>query len=174
LLTRYWPTDDVEQAGDRHHRDAQDDTPEVEIAGAEEGQQQGERDGHQQAENEGRQRNGQRWPHARTNLPGDVAAVLGASEVAGKHARRLTEEDGVGQHADAGGRSVDEQRLVVATFGFPFGDRFRRHALDAELHARHVVRRVHDEEQRESDQVHTDQDRQRVEQAANDVGEHGR
>jgi hypothetical protein len=69
---------------------------------------------------------------------------------------------------------IEEQRLVVAALGLPALDRFRRHALDAELHARHVVGRVDDEEQREGDQVHPDQDRQGVEQAADEIGEHPR
>jgi hypothetical protein len=46
--------------------------------------------------------------------------------------------------------------------------------LTPKLHARHVVRRIDDEEQREGDEVHPDQDRDGVEQATNDVGKHCR
>jgi hypothetical protein len=49
----------------------------------------------------------------------------------------------------AGSPGIEQQGLVVAALGLPFLDRLRRHALDAELHARHVVRRIDDEEQRE-------------------------
>jgi Flp pilus assembly protein CpaB len=49
------------------------------------------------------------------------------------------------------GLGIDQQRLVVAALDLPFLDRLRRHPLDAQLHARHVVRRIDDEEQRKGD-----------------------
>jgi hypothetical protein len=68
---------------------------------------------------------------------------------------------------------VPHQRLVVAALGLPLLDRFGRHPLGAQLHARHVVRRIDDEEQQEGDQVDPDQDRDGVQQATDDVSEHG-
>ena len=52
------------------------------------------------------------------------------------------------------GLGIDQQRLVVTALDLPFLDRLRRHALDTKLHARHVVRRVDDEEQREGEEIH--------------------
>jgi hypothetical protein len=165
--------DDVEQAGDRHHRHAEHDAGEIQRRGAEEHQQQGKGYRDEQAEDEGRHGDGQARPHARADLARDVAAVVGAAEVAGEHAHRLAEEDRVGEAAVPCALRIPHQRLVVAALGLPLLDRLRRHALDAELHARHVVRRVHHEEQGEGEQIHADQDRNRIQQAADDVGEHG-
>jgi hypothetical protein len=61
----------------------------------------------------------------------------------------LIEEDRIGELAHAGGAVVEQQRLVVAALRLPVLDRLGGHALGAELHARHVVRRVDDEEQQE-------------------------
>jgi hypothetical protein len=79
----------------------------------------------------------------------------------------------VGRRQPAG-LGIDQQRLVVAALDLPFLDRLRRHPLDAQLHARHVVRRIDHEEQRKGDEIHPDQDGQRVEKAANDVSKHCR
>ena len=65
--------------------------------------------------------------------------------------------------------AVPQERPVVAALGLPLLDRVGRHALRAELHPRHVVGRVDDEEQAESDQVHPDQDRDGVEHPPDDV-----
>src|SRR5512135_2266540 len=70
------------------------------------------------------------------------------------------------------GRSVVEQRLVVAVIGFPPGDSFRRHALHAQMDACHVVRAVDEKEQHEGDQIDADQDRDRVQQTADDISNH--
>jgi hypothetical protein len=85
---------------------------------------------------------------------------------------KLAEENRVRQLGAAAGGLVPHQGLVVAALDLPLLDRLGRHALDAELQARHVVRRIHHEEQGEGEQVHPDQDRDRVQQAADDVGEH--
>ena len=74
--------------------------------------------------------------------------------------------------SSAAGSAVDQQRLVIAALLLPFFDGLGCHALDAELHTRHVVRRIHHEEQREGEQVHPDQDRYSVEDAANEVSDH--
>ena len=105
-------------------------------------------------------------PHAAADFARDVAAVVGPPEIAGEHAHRLAEENRVGQRGAAGCGRIPDQRLVVAALHLPFLDRFRRHALDAELHARHVVRRIDHEEQAEGEQIDADQERNRIQQAA--------
>ena len=100
--------DDVKEAGNRHHRHAQHDAPKIERRGAKQRQQQGQADRHEQPENKGGQRDGQRRPHARGDLAGDVAAVFGTAEVANEEARRLGKEDGFGKAPDASRLAVDE------------------------------------------------------------------
>ena len=68
--------------------------------------------------------------------------------------------------------AVPEQRLVVAALHLPFLDRVLRHALAADVHPRHVVRRVHGEEQQEREQVDADQDQHAVADPAQDVMDH--
>ena len=69
--------------------------------------------------------------------------------------------------------AVPEQRLVVAALHLPFLDRVLRDALAADVHPRHVVRRVHREEQQEREQVDADQDQHAVADTADDVVDHG-
>jgi hypothetical protein len=85
--------------------------------------------------------------------------VLRGAEVEDEQLHRLFVED-------------RRHRLVVTVVGFPLLDGLRRNALRAELHARHVVGRIDDEEQQERNEVDPDQDRDGVERAPDDVGEH--
>ncbi len=110
---------------------------------------------------------------ATSYLAGNIATVFGAAEIAHKQTRRLGEEDRFAQHSRAASLGVDEQRFVVATIGFPLGNRLTCHALAAQLRACHVVRRIDDDEEREGDEIHPDQNRDRVQQSAQNVGKHG-
>ena len=103
---------------------------------------------------------------------GDVAAVLGAAEIADEHAGRFFKDNRVGQPGQAGCPGIDHQRFVVTALDFPFLDRVRRHPLHAQLHARHVIRRIDDKKQREGDQIHPDQNRECIKKATNDVSKH--
>ena len=67
---------------------------------------------------------------------------------------------------------VDKQGFVVASFSFPAADRLCGHALSTQLHARHIVRRIDDEKERESDEIHTNENRQSIQQAAEKIGKH--
>ena len=168
------PADDVEQCGDRHHRDTQHHPGKIERRGAKECH--AEREGyiHRQADEE--YRDGEREARADpcTDLGRDVSLVLRRPEIEHEEARGLLEEDRLRQPTRARGRVVPEQWAVVATLGLPFGDRLGRDALGAQLHAGHIVGGIDHEEQRERDQVDPDEDRDRVEDAAEDVGEHRR
>ena len=103
----------------------------------------------------------------------DVAPVLRLAEVEGEQLDRFLEEDRVGDTVNAVGLPVVEERLVVAVLCLPLLDRRRgQHILNAELDARHVVGRIDDEEQHESQQVYADQHRDRVEDTAYQIGDH--
>ena len=172
LADQELPADDVEQAGHRHQHHAQCHARRIQRGSAEQGHQQREADIHDQTDEKSRQRDGQARTHACEYLAADIAPIVGVAKIEYEHAGRLLPEDGVGDLARAVGMAIEHQRLVVTVLLFPALDGFRRHALDAELHARHVVRRVHHEEQREGEQVHPDEDRHCVKDAANEVGDH--
>ena len=150
--------DDVEQAGYRHKQHAQCYPSHIQRRGAKQGHQQGETDIHDQPDQEGWQRNGQAGPHARGNLAADAAPVVRVTEVKHKHACGFLPKDGVGEFIRTARCAIDQQRLVVTALLLPLFNRFRRDAFHAELHAGHVVRRIHHEEQREGEQVHPDKD----------------
>jgi hypothetical protein len=86
----------------------------------------------------------------------DAAAIVGVAEVEHEELRRLLKEDRVGKLAEAIRACVVEERLVISPLGFPFGDCLRRHAFRAELHARHVIWGVDDEEKREGEEIYAD------------------
>jgi hypothetical protein len=102
----------------------------------------------------------------------DVALVLGAAEVEGEKPQRFLKEDRVREFRGARGFLIPQEILVVAPLLLPLVDRFRRNALRAQVHARHVLGRVDDEEEDERDQVHPDKDRDRVQHAPDDVRQH--
>jgi hypothetical protein len=56
--------------------------------------------------------------------------------------------------------------------GLPFFDGIGRDAFHAEVHARHVVRRVDDKKQREGQQVDTDENRYGVGNPPDDIRKH--
>ncbi len=164
--------DDVEQHGDGHHGDTQHHAPEIERRSAEERHPQREADAHGEAHQEHRHRERQARTHPLADLGADIALVLGGAEIEHEQADGLLVEDGFGQLLQSGRFFIDQQGLVVSPFRLPFVDRLGSHALGAELHARHVVGRVDDEEQRKRKEVHADQDGHGVQHASDDVGEH--
>ena len=76
------------------------------------------------------------------------------TEAEREHGDGFLEKYGAGKFFEALLGIVEHQRLIVAALLFPLGDGLRCNTLDAKLHARHVVGRVHDEKQGESNQVH--------------------
>ena len=167
------PADDVKQTGHRHQQHAQRNACDVQRGGAKQRQQQREADIHHQPDQKGRQRDRQTRPHARRNFTPDAAPVVRVTEVEHEHGGGLLPEYCVGDFVRSAGRAIQQQRFVVTALLLPLLDGLRRHALDAKLHARHVVRRVHHEKQRKGEQVHPDQDRHGIEDAADQVGDHG-
>ncbi len=59
-------------------------------------------------------------------------------------------------------RIIEHQRLVVAALLLPLGDGLGRDALDSQLHACHVVRRVDYEKQGECNQIDADENGNRI------------
>ena len=114
-----------------------------------------------------------RRPHAPLQLVADVAPAVGGAEVEREQLRRALDEDRVRQLPRALRLAVPEQRLVVAALDLPLLDRVLRDALAADVHPRHVVRRVHREEQQEREEVDADQDQHAVADPADDVVDHG-
>ena len=172
MLKKNWPDDDVEQRRDRQQEHGQRHAPELEVGVAEEHQQQREHDHDEDAEDERRDRERDRRSDAPLQLVADVAPAVGGAEVEREELRRALDEDRVRQLPRALLLAVPEQRLVVAALHLPLLDRVLRDALAADVHPRHVVRRVHREEQQEREQVDADQDQHAVADPADDVVDH--
>src|SRR3989344_4333660 len=126
----------------------------------------------QNADQEYRQRNGKTGPHAVADVIADVTSVIRTAKIKGEQFNGGPEEKGVCQFRTTLGYFVINQWLVVAVILLPFDDSLGRDALDAEMDARHVIRTVDEEKQRKGDQVHTDQDRNGIQQPAHDIGDH--
>src|SRR5581483_4359968 len=172
LAREILPADDVKQRGHRHQYHADDDPDGVQVHAAKERQDQREGDVRQHADQEGGKRDRETRPHALADVIADVAAFIGAPEVEREQPQRMPIKNRVGHALQAGGLVVVHERFVVAALGLPLRDRFRRHALHAELYPRHVIRTVHEEKEREGEQVHSQQDGNGIEQAAYQVSEH--
>ncbi|MCY1367637.1 hypothetical protein D9M69_545810 [compost metagenome] len=164
--------DDVEQAGNGQQQHAEHDAPEIEPRGPEIHERQGKDDADEEPEDKGGHRQGQAGPHARLDLAADVAAAVGGAEVHGQQRHGTLIEHRVGQPGGALRLAIEEQRLVVAALGLPFFHRFLADALAADRQPRHVIGRVHREEQDEGEEVHAEQDQHAVQQPADHVADH--
>ena len=98
-----------------------------------------------------------------------IAAVVGGAEVQREQLERFLHEQGIRRLRRPRRRFIEKQGLVIAMLALPAGDGVRRDVLGAEVNARHVVRRVDHEEQREGDEVDPQQDGDGVEDAADEV-----
>jgi hypothetical protein len=119
-----------------------------------------------------RHRQRQAGAHARLDLAADVASAVGRAEVHDQQGHRTLVEHRVGQLRRALRLGVEEQRFVVAALDLPFLHGFLVGALPADGQPRHVVGRVHSEEQDEGEKIHADQDQHAVQQPADHVADH--
>ena len=153
LADQVLPADDVEQRGNGHEPHAQGHAPEFQVGHAEKHQQERQTDVHQQPHHQGRRGDGQGRPHALADVGADVPPAVRTSELEQEQADGFPVENGLGQLLDAFLPFVQQQRQVVAPLALPFPYGFGRHVLLPQVHARHVVRRVDDEEQDEGEDV---------------------
>ncbi len=140
------PADYIEQAGDGHQRDAQDHPPEIHVGCAKKHHDQCEHNVDHEPQDEYRQRNCEAGHHSCLDFARNIASVIGLPKTEGKHGGRFFKKYGMRKFCDTRLRAIKHERLVVTALLLPFCNGVGRNALDAQLHPRHIVRRIHDEE----------------------------
>src|SRR5690606_15269444 len=163
-----------ENAGDRQQRHAQHHGGGINGGGAEHHHKQRKYNVHRNADDKGRNGQCQARPHALGNIRSDHAPFVRAAKIEHKQTHGFFKKDGVGENALTALGGIQKQRFVVTALRFPLLNGFFGNVLVTQLHPRHLVGGIHHKKQREGSQVHPDQNRNGVQQAADNISKHGK